>query len=146
MKQDLDSELRGHLEVNEVLVWTGKPKEGIVFRVADIFLIPFSVVWCGFAIFWFITAAKGGGLFALFGVPFVLVGLMFVFGRFIIDAKIRENTIYGLSKERVVIKSGLFSKSVQSINIKTLSNLEYIEKSDGSGTIYLGPKNQLSAM
>jgi hypothetical protein len=139
----IQSELRQHLDNKEALLWTGQPKKGIVFRTADIFLIPFSILWCGFAIFWMFMASQGGGVFALFGIPFVIIGLIFVFGRFIIDAKQRENTYYGLTEDRIIIKSGVFSKSVKSLNIRTLSDIEYNEKNDGSGTISIGPKNPM---
>jgi len=141
MIENLQAELREHLEENESLIWTGKPKSGIVFRTSDIFLIPFSVLWCGFAIVWVTMAAKAGGLFALFGVPFVIIGLIFVFGRFIIDAKQRENTVYGITENRILIKSGVFSSNIKSLNIKTLSDIELSEKGDGTGTISIGPKN-----
>ena len=141
MIENLQSELREHLSKDETLLWTGKPRIGIVFRVADIFMIPFSILWCGFAIFWVIGASQAGGIFALFGIPFVVVGLIFVFGRFIIDSKQRNCTTYGLTNNRVLIKSGVFSKNVKSLNIKTLSDVELTEKGDGTGTISIGPKN-----
>lgn len=145
MYRDLKSELRQHLDNNENLIWTGQPKTGLVFRSADIFLIPFSLLWCGFAIFWFVSAVSMGApfFFSLFGLPFVIIGLFFVFGRFIIDAKQRENTMYGLTEERIIIKSGIFNKSLKSLNIRTLTDIEYTEKNDGSGTISIGPKNPM---
>ena len=143
MREDIQSELRQHLDNNEKLLWTGQPKKGIVFRTADVLLIPFSVLWCGFAIFWMYMASQSSGVFALFGVPFVIIGLIFVFGRFIIDSKQRENTYYGLTEDRIIIKSGVFSKSVKSLNIRTLSDIEYNEKNDGSGTVSIGPKNPM---
>jgi len=141
MIRSYQSELREHLGRDENLLWSEKPKSGIVFRIADIFMIPFSILWCGFAIFWVIMAYQGGGIFALFGVPFVIIGLIFVFGRFIIDSKQRENTVYGLTENRILIKSGVFSKNIKSLNIKTLSDIELSEKGDGTGTISIGPKN-----
>lgn len=145
MYQDLKSELTQHISSNEKLIWTGQPKAGIVFRSADIFLIPFSIIWCGFAIVWLATAISSGApfFFSLFGVPFVLIGLFFVFGRFFVDSKQRENTLYGLTEERVLIESGIFNKSVKSLNIRMLSDIEYTERSDGSGTISFGPKNPM---
>ena len=131
MTGNIQSELREHLDREENLLWTCKPKSGIVFRTADIFMIPFSILWCGFAILWMILASQAGGLFFLFGVPFVIIGLIFVFGRFIIDAKQRENTVYGLTENRIL----------KSLNIRTLSDIELSEKGDGTGTISIGPKN-----
>lgn len=145
MDFNLTSELQDYLDKNEKLLWTGQPRKGIVFSAADVFMIPFSLLWCGFAIFWFTTAITSGApiFFSLFGVPFVVIGLMMVFGRFIIDAKLRESTIYGLTDERIIIKSGLFKKTIKSIHIKTLADFEYDEKNDGSGTITIGPKNPM---
>jgi len=146
MIRDPETELRQHLDSGENLLWTGQPKTGIVFRTADIFLIPFSLLWCGFAIFWFTTALTSGApfFFVMFGVPFVLIGLFFVFGRFIIDAKQRENTTYGMTDDRIIIKSGVMSKKVKSLNIRTLSDIEYSESNDGTGTISIGPKNPMT--
>lgn len=140
MVQSLEAQLSNHLEFDEILVWTGKPKTGVIFRPVDIFLVPFSLIWCGFAIFWVIMASSAG-IFALFGIPFVLIGLFFVFGRFIYDAKRRENTVYGLTKTRVIILTGKRTKKLKTIHLQTLTELEYSEKNDGSGTITFGPVN-----
>ena len=85
MDYEVSSELQQHLDNNEKLIWSGQPQKGIIFRKADIIVIPFSLLWCGFAIFWFTTALKSGApiLFALFGLPFGVIGLIFVFGRFL---------------------------------------------------------------
>lgn len=146
MDYNLTTDLQEHLDSNEKLIWAGQPKKGIFFRTSDIFLIPFSLLWCGFAIFWVIMASHGSIFFAMFGIPFVFIGLIFVFGRFIIDAKQRENTFYGLTDDRIIIKSGVYKKSIKSLNIRTLSDIEYDEKNDGSGTINIGPKNPMMMM
>lgn len=144
----IDSELRTYLQGNERLQWSGRPKTGIVFRKEDAYIIPFSLVWCGFAIFMLVSNLQTSDslMFSLFGVPFVLIGLMMVFGRFVVDARSRANTIYGLTNDRIIIKSGIFSKQIKSMNINSLMALEYTEKPDGSGTINLGPKNPYTNM
>lgn len=143
MDYHITNELQQHLDHGERLIWTGQPRKGIIFRPSDMFLIPFSMTWCGFSIFWVIMAAKGSIFFAMFGIPFVLIGLVLVFGRFIIDAKQRQYTYYGITNNRIIIKSGVYKKSIKSLDIKSLSDIEYIEKGDGSGTINLGPKNPM---
>ncbi|HAD33601.1 MAG TPA: hypothetical protein DCF44_03760, partial [Chitinophagaceae bacterium] len=114
-------------------------------RTNDIFLIPFSLLWCGFAVFWFVGALTAGisVWFALVGLPFVAIGLMFVFGRFILDARARAHTYYGLTHDRIIIKSGVHKTSVTSIPLATLTKIEYGEKKYGTGTITLGPKNPM---
>jgi len=86
-------------------------------------MVPFSLLWGGFAIFWLASALIGGAPlpFALFGVPFVLMGLHMIFGRFIVDRRERAKTYYGLTDSRVIIVGGLFSRSVTSLALRTLS-------------------------
>jgi hypothetical protein len=135
-KQILQAQLAPH----ERLLWSGQPRTGIVFRAADAFMIPFSLLWCGFAVFWEMGVLTTGApfFFKLWGVPFVLAGLYFVFGRFIVDARQRAKTYYGVTNERVMIVSGLFSRKLKSLNLKTLTDVSLEEKSDGSGTITFG--------
>ena len=75
----------------------------------------------------------------LWGVPFVLIGLYLIIGRFFADALARRRTIYGLTNERVIIIAGLFNASVKSLSLRTLSNVSLTERRDGTGTIALGP-------
>jgi hypothetical protein len=145
---DIENELRPNLSSGEKLIWTGKPKTGIMFRNSDAFLIPFSLLWCGFAVFWESSVMETDApfFFKLWGIPFVLVGIYITIGRFFIDAKKRENTIYGITTDRIVIKSGVFSTEIKSLNIKTLSDITINQKSDNSGTITLGPTDMRYSM
>ena len=143
---NLQSELRKHLDSNETLLWTGKPKQGIVFKTSDLFLIPFSLMWGGFAIFWELTVLKTDATYFLkfWGIPFVLAGLYMIFGRFFFDSARRKNTVYGITQNRILIKSGVFKKSIKSIDIKSLNNITLNEKSNGTGTIVLGGENRFN--
>ena len=138
--------VQSQLGPNEQLLWFGQPRSGITFRASDIFMVPFSLLWGGFAIFWetAVVTSDGPFFFKLWGIPFVIVGLYMIFGRFIIDAKQRDKTCYGVTNERVIIVSGLFSKKVKSLNLRTLSDISIDEKSDGSGTITFGPSHPAS--
>lgn len=83
MTVDASQVIARELEAGESLLWSGQPRKGIVFRSSDIFLIPFSVMWGGFAIFWETSVLsiahksdQAASLFmSLWGIPFVLVGL-----------------------------------------------------------------------
>jgi hypothetical protein len=138
--------IQSELGTNEKLLWAGQPRRGIVFRGADLFLIPFSLFWGSFSIFWEVSVLSAGiSFFALFGIPFVLIGLYMIFGRFFVDASTRAKTYYGVTNERIIIISGLFSRKVKSLNLRTLSDVSMDQKQNGTGTITFGPMNPAAA-
>ncbi|MDO9029911.1 MAG: PH domain-containing protein [Hydrogenophaga sp.] len=140
--------IRDELSPGEQVVWSGQPRQGVVVRGSDALAIPFSLLWAGFAVFWLVSAAQSGAPlpFVLFGVPFVLVGLYIVVGRFFVEAKQREKTFYALTPHRVIIASGLFSRKVRSMQLKTLSEISLSERSDGTGTISFGAQHPMASM
>lgn len=81
----------------EKVVWSGAP--GIKFQSKDLVLIPFSLLWTGFAVFWEATVIRGRApaLFALWGIPFVLVGAYITVGRFFFDSYLRSRSRYFLT-------------------------------------------------
>lgn len=125
----------------ERLLWSGAPRQGIVFRPTDLFQIPFSLLWGGFALFWNVSVWASGApiFFRLFGLPFLVVGLHLTVGRFWFDARRRARTSYGVTTERVIIASGAFTPSINSVALRTLSDVALTERPDGSGTIWFGP-------
>lgn len=146
MWHDADEDIRDMLRPGEKLLWSGRPRTGIRFRAMDAFLVPFSIVWGGSVlVFEAIAIASGIWFMALFGIPFVLMGVYFLFGRFLVDARQRSNTVYGLSTERAIIVSGLLRRTVKSLNLRTLSDVSLNERGDGSGAITFGAANPLAA-
>ena len=151
MIRDAATELTSDLDAGERLLWSGRPAQGILFRSSDIFLIPFSLLWGGFAIFWEVAALAATWdsdaqtpdmvrhAFPLFGLPFVAIGLYLIAGRFFVDRAQRRKTLYGITDRRVIIRSGLFRRTTKSLNLRTLSDVTLSERSDRRGTITLGP-------
>lgn len=127
----------------EQVLWEGKPTTDLILRPIEAFLIPFSLLWGGFALFWNVSVwtadASGADLpFKLFGLPFLAAALYITIGRFWVDMHLRKRLVYLVTNRRILIlrKHGSTSKSV---DIKRLPTLEFDERSDGSGTIRFGP-------
>ena len=129
--------LNSELVPGEAVLWKGKPNDKKLLSAQDIFLIPFSIMWCGFAIFWEITAIASGApfFFAVWGIPFVCVGLYFVFGRFIHQKKVLKNTRYALTTHRAICyKKG----RVITCDYINEPSITFKTKKDGTGTITFG--------
>jgi len=148
MEAEMDEQIgliQAQLTPGEKLVWSGRPKEGLRLRREDKYMIPFSLFWCGFAIFWNVMVwsqpgAKAPIPFKLFGLPFVLAGLYLVIGRFFVDARMRSRTRYGLTNGSIIIVTGRSTGPVRSLLLRTLNEISLTEKADGSGTITFGPQ------
>jgi len=141
MDYALEQTVRSQLASNEKLLWTGQPRPGLRLRATDALAIPFSLLWCGFAIFWEWSVLKQGapGFFALWGIPFVAIGLYVVFGRFFVDALQCARTYYALTDQRALIMSGLVNRQTKSLPLRTMTDITVAERADGSGTITLAP-------
>ena len=99
------SQFRPFLLAGEHVTWTGRPARGFRLYANDIFLVPFSLMWGGFAVFWELSVLGQGGpsFFSAWGVPFVVIGFYIVFGRFVVDAWIRGRTVYALTNQRALL-------------------------------------------
>lgn len=105
---DPRNRLRPLLRPGEQLRWVGQPDPQVRFAPMDVLLVPFSLMWGGFAIVWewqAITSSESL-LFVLWGVPFVLVGLYFIVGRFIYKKHRKLRTVYGLTDSRAIVSTG----------------------------------------
>lgn len=132
--------ITAQLSGNERLLWSGQPSQGIMFQLTDLFMIPFSLMWGGFALFWEYSVITSDAplFFCLWGVPFVLVGLHMIIGRFFFEAKQRAQTYYAVTDERILIVSGIFTSSIKSLNLSNLGELSLTEGKDGEGSIVFG--------
>jgi hypothetical protein len=136
--------IQDQLGPGERVLWSGRPAQGLVFRQVDVLMIPFSLLWGGFAFFWeysVISAGNAPFFFMLWGIPFVAIGLYVIGGRFFVDAKQRANTSYGVTNQRVIIVSGILSTKIKSLSLRTLSDLSLDQKAGGRGSVTFGPSN-----
>ncbi len=117
--------LRKELERGERLLWSGMPRQGFRFRPGDLFVVPFR--------------NKGPTIAIIWGLPFVLIGIYLIIGRFFLDSYLRSGTFYGVTNRRVVIVNGIWTRETKSIDLQRLSEVSLTERPDGSGSIYFGP-------
>ncbi len=141
--------LQRELESDERVLWGGRPDRGRWFMPVDWLLVPFSLFWCGFVVLWEALAltavgAKGVGIvgyaFPLFGLPFVIIGLYLVFGRFLVRRWIRNRTFYALTDKRAICVAPSLpgSGSVTSVWLAGFPAVETRLVSDGRGTVSIG--------
>jgi hypothetical protein len=130
--------LSAALDAGERLLWWGVPKQGFVLRRADVKLIPFSLVFLTFAVFWewqVVQAAEP--FFALFGIPFILAGLYVVAGRFVHDAMRRRGMVYGVTDKRVLIVE---ASGLNSVELSSLNEIHLQKTASHVGSIMFGPE------
>jgi hypothetical protein len=126
-----DSRLHNELDAGETLLWSGAPSpssaatRGIGQSVAGVFVTGFALFWMSGA-YWATSQAPrgfgppGAGLFPLFGLIFVFVGLGLIFSTFF-NAQKATRTLYVVTDRRLLIIEG---QSVQSFLPSDLESLK----------------------
>lgn len=153
---DAMHEIIRELRSGESLLWAGRPCQGWRLHSIDAILVPFSVLWSMAAL-----AAFAAGIEALIGTlrglpepitPEILrrtgilsEGILVILfpasafyltcGRFMLNARRRARTWYGLTTERIIIISGLFARRVTEVPLHDLGHITFSHHEDGSGTI-----------
>ncbi|MCM1237672.1 MAG: hypothetical protein NC489_47015 [Ruminococcus flavefaciens] len=129
------NQINRYLMPDEYVLWDGRPGSGRLFTKYDICLIPFSILWCGFAIFWetSVLLADTSLLSKLWGIPFVCVGLYLVFGRFFMKFYIRKQTVYVITNRRIF---SFFKNRVSTIDYHICPAKTVTRYPDGSGNIF----------
>lgn len=110
--------LQPHLRPGEKLLWSGQPDPRVHFMPSDGFLVPFSVLWCAFAVYWTWIVLNSGKprWFVLVVLLFVVVGLYQMVGRFLVKARRKRRTVYGLTDTRAIVVEG--GRNVSDVRVK----------------------------
>jgi hypothetical protein len=133
--------IQPELTSGETIIWAGQPKAGVIFHKEDWYLIPFSLLWGGFTLFWesgvsgFGGFSKGAGaplFFQLWGIPFVLVGQYLIWGRFFYVAWLKRRTYYAATNRRVIVVQNGWKRQMASSYIDSVPTV--IKESDSNGT------------
>jgi hypothetical protein len=132
----------------ESVYWAGMPNPGVIFHSDDWAVVPFSLLWGGFAIFWeagvlgyWGNGSRGGSpsiFMALWGVPFVLIGQYMIWGRFFYDAWLKRRTYYAITNKRLLVVQEGWTQKTSSMY---LAHIPAIEREGAkTGTLWFGKK------
>lgn len=138
------------LEPGERILWHARPRQGLIWRPADWFTVPFSILWFGFSLVW--TAFSSYALYAairhadhfewpflivfpLIGVVFCVVGYQFAIGRFFKDANERAQTFYALSNTRAFVLLQGADGHVAYLPVSPDTEFEHSVGPDGFGAL-----------
>ena len=104
-------------------------------------MVPFTILWAGFAIFWeaSVIASHAPLFFVLWGIPFVVIGLYMVAGRFAVASREAARTWYTLTDRRVMMLGGALRPRYVELDLLSLPAPQLDEGADGIGTITFGP-------
>jgi hypothetical protein len=133
--------VRHLLRPGERVLWQGRPiPRRFVLRGSPL-VIPFTILWFSFAIFWeaSVLTSRAPGFFALWGLPFVAVGAYISVGRFFVAWREANRTVYVLTDQRILVAGGAFGMRIQEVALRTLPSPTLDQGADGVGTITFGP-------
>lgn len=142
---NIKEKFQGILKKNEEAIWMGHPQKGFKLRPYDLVLIPLSFV----VLYLLISssplffASKGNLLSTALYLLALTIITVLLFGRFLMDHINRKKTYYCLTKERVIIKTGIFSKTYNTIYLNQISELSLSHHWNHTGTIHFGPQLSL---
>lgn len=123
-----------YISDSEFILWEGAPEKGLTFTSRDLVMIPFSLFWLAFALFWEFSAIRStGSLFmVIWGLPFVGIGIYLLFGRFLQTIYLRNKTCYIITNKKLIIRTGSKVKIYRSADLPPM-NIQHHR--DGTGTI-----------
>ena len=137
--RDLRAELAPYLHPDEDLLWVGQPYVSRKFRPNPLVVV-FMLFWFGFAVFWTVMAASAGGFFAVFGIPFLLIGGYMLYYLFVGQKKQLAATVYAVTDCRaVILYTDRRGTGCTEFVFSRLSNISMDEVMGTTGTIRFLP-------
>jgi hypothetical protein len=143
---EISLKVQSELMSGENLLWTGRPNPNVVFHSDDLYIIPFSLLWGGFAIFWEAGALGYWGtknnnpstFMVLWGIPFIVAGQYMIWGRFFYDAWVKRHIYYVVTNRRVLVVREGWRPKTSWIYISSIPTVE--REGSATGTLWFGPR------
>ncbi|MDD5272808.1 MAG: hypothetical protein PHU14_08835 [Methylovulum sp.] len=137
--------IQAELNRFEKVLWSSTPNPGRLAK-KTLPVVIFAIPWTAFSLFWIASASgfkwpdlSGGfGLFPLFGLPFLLIGLGMLLSPLLV-AKKAAATAYAITNERaIIIEPGWFGgMNIRSFFPHQLSDIRKVQFADGNGDLIL---------
>lgn len=138
------------LDTGEIITWVEQPIARF-FSAPSIGIILFGIPWTSFALFWmwgalgfqvpnFQNGIQPEHLFALFGLPFVLIGVLMLSSPYW-QWQTMRNTVYLITDKRAIIIQGSSSTTIRSFSPDQIKDLYRRESQDGSGDIIISVRH-----
>jgi hypothetical protein len=143
---DAALKIQPELLSGESLQWAGKPNPGVIFHSDDWYLVPFSLLWGGFTIFWEASVLgywarqprSPSTFMVIWGIPFILIGQYMIWGRFLYDAWLKRRTYYAVTNRRVLVLQEGWQRETKSNYLEGIPAIE--REGTTTGTIWFGEK------
>ncbi|MFM7219745.1 MAG: hypothetical protein ACKO21_05975 [Nodosilinea sp.] len=145
--KELRRKIDNELQPGEFIRWVEQPIPRF-FTAASIGSVLFGIPWTSFAIFW-MWGASGSQLpnlreglqpqhlFALFGLPFVLIGFGMLSSPIWVWQAARK-TVYLVTDKRAISIQGGLSTTIRSYLPDQLKDVYRKERADGTGDVIIG--------
>ena len=138
--------LQKELLSGEHVLWAGKPNRRIVFHRSDLGMIPFSLFWAGFSIFWelgvsghgFAPDRKSVSLHGRLGNPVHFYRSVSGLGTVPLRHVEKTRILYALTNERLLVIVGPPQAKFISGYLRAVPGIEKEMRSDGIGTLKFG--------
>lgn len=139
----LKKKLTAELNSDEAIVWLGQPHAGRLMLKGFVLWL-FFIPWTAFAVWWMAAAAQfklptlhdPATWFALFGLPFVLIGVAGLSAPLWIYYAARH-TVHVVTNRRALTISGVRAFRIKGFTREQITHLERLERADGSGDLIL---------
>ncbi|NEP11679.1 MAG: hypothetical protein F6K14_15990 [Symploca sp. SIO2C1] len=144
--KELRKKIDNELQPGEYIRWVEQPIPRFL-TTSSIVTFLFAIPWTSFSLFWMWKALgeklpdlregiQFQHLFALFGVPFVLIGLGMLFSPVWVWQAARK-TVYLITDKRAILIQGGSSITIRSYLPEQLKDVYRKEKANGSGDVII---------
>lgn len=126
-----------YLQPGERLLWTGRPRQGLVLRGAEWRGLLGSLMWAVVALVFVANLWRAGLSLTdlVAGAALLLYALYSTLGRVVLAAWLRSRTHYAVTDRRILIIRGRDQGAVQSVDLKPDAQVTPDIRADGSGSI-----------